>query len=160
MADKTFWSLFSSASEEQQLIRDFRPHPHPRPRPEICSSMFFFFGGGGFRRNNSGSACSVLSSRLERCTNVGGGNLNQSCAALTALGSPAQTREFKYSANRNKPFFHPSSSICCVCVCVSRGSEVTAVGEGPMSCGCSLASRLLCLSHYRVEAQHSLKAFT
>lgn len=44
-------------------------------------------------------------------------------------------------------------------LCVG-GSGVTAVGEGPMSCGCSLASRLLCLSHCRVEAQHSLKAFT
>lgn len=56
-------------------------------------------------------------------------------------------------------FWYAPPYVVCVFVC-RGGSEVTAVGEGPMSCGCSLASRLLCLSHYRVEAQHSLKAFT
>lgn len=74
-----------------------------------------------------------------------------------ALCCPAQTSKFRYSTNRSKPFFffillHMLGVRLCV-----GGSGVTAVGEGPMSCGCSLASRLPCLSHCR---ERSLTAFT
>lgn len=60
-----------------------------------------------------------------------------------------------YIMPNHELFFHMH-----VCVCVCVGSQVTAVGDGPVSCGTWLAFRLLCLSHYQVEAKHLLKAFT
>lgn len=66
MAEKTFWSLFNTTSEEQQHVRDFVP-----PRPEICTSMALFWLVDEM----------IIIQGAPLCVHdVGGENLNQSCA--------------------------------------------------------------------------------
>lgn len=109
VAENTFWSLFNTTSVEQQHIRNVVPRSHP----EICTSIALFWLIDEIVIIQLAPLCVQAWTRHHR------GRRKPKCL---------QTREFKYSTNRNKPFI--LLHMLCVHLCVEGAARSQLLERG------------------------------